>query len=621
MPKPLTLKNHSQEYRLFLMRSYLLALGMIILAILLFARLFFLQVILQHRYKTLSTQNHMTVVPLPPNRGLITDRHGVLLAENVPVFNLEIVPERVKHMRATLDELRKLISISDEDILSFQRLRRQHHRYDPIPLRVKLSPEEVAIIAVNQFRLPGVAVNARLMRHYPLGQPFAHVLGFVGRINTKELHHVESANYAATHYIGKVGIEKYYESSLHGSTGYEQAEIDASGKIIRVVKRVPPVPGQTLELTIDSKLQQAADKALGDHRGAVVALDPHNGEVLAMVSKPSYDPNLFVMGISQKAFNELAESRERPLYNRAIRGQYPPASTIKPLLALHALDEAIVTPDERIYDPGWFKLPHTKHMYHDWKRSGHGWIGILKAITVSCDTYFYHLGQLLGIKRIDDIFERYGLGQATGIDMGEEVPGLVPTPEWKRQSRNSNWFTGDTLISAIGQGYVLSTPVQLAEASGAIALRGLRYQPHLLKTRHLPNQDSIDTPIIELPSVVLQHGWVWDLVIEAMHDVVRRRHGTGRRFGRDAPYTVAVKTGTAQVFSLLKHRYKNNEEIPEFLRDHSVFIAFAPVNKPKIALAIVIENSPDAPRVARKVLDHFFKTTLEKKHDLAPTRS
>lgn len=606
MAKRLTIKDHISETNLFTRRTIILGVGVLVCTLILLSRLVYLQIIQHNLYTTLSKQNQVNLIPIEPNRGLIYDRNGVLLAENIPVFSLEITPDRVESLKQTILRLQKIVPISKDDIKSFYKQLRQKRAFEHIPLRLKLTDTEVAKFSVNQYRFPGVAVRARLIRHYPMNEALSHVLGYVGRINERELEKVDTANYSATNFIGKVGIEKFYEDQLHGSVGYEQVETNASGRIVRVLKRTPPIPGKNLYLSIDSGLETAAEEALGDLRGAVVAIQPNTGEVLALVSSPSYNPNLFVRGISTKQYNKLSKSPDQPLYNRAIRGQYPLASTIKPFLALEGLDTRTVTRAYKIFDPGWYKLPRNSHLYRDWKRGGHGWINVTRAIMVSCDTYFYNLANMMGIGKIDNILTRFGFGISTNIDMGEELPGLVPGPAWKKHTKGMNWYTGDTLISGIGQGYMLTTPLQLAVATAALAEHGIRYQPHLLYKSESADGKFTTASKEQRYPVLLKHKWVWNTVINAMQQVITSREGTGYRFGRNTPYTVAAKTGTAQVFSAKFHEHLDEKNLPMNLRDHSLFIAFAPVDNPKIAIAVVVENSSKAANIARKVMDYYL---------------
>ncbi|BCZ96982.1 TPA: penicillin-binding protein 2 [Legionella pneumophila] len=602
-------KNYRAESQHQRFRLNLLIAILIILSLILILRLAFLQISEFKRYQTLSLKNQMSVIPIAPPRGVILDRNGVLLAENIPVYVLEITPERVKDMKQTLTKLRELIpSITDEDIDSFNKTRLQNRSFVPIPIKLKLSQEEVATFASNQYHFPGVSIKARLMRHYPLGEITAHALGYVGRINIQELKQVDSTNYRATNFIGKAGIEKYYEDILHGKVGYQMVETDVSGRTLRIINKVNPHSGAKLYLSIDARLQEAAYNALKDKRGAVVVINSRNGEVLAMVSSPSFDPNIFVSGVSKSDYKVLSNALQRPLFNRAVRGVYPPASTIKPFVGLAGLDKGFITTTTEIYDPGKYKLPTSSHVYRDWKKTGHGVINFKRAITVSCDTFFYQLGNKMGISNIEDMLVKFGLGQLTHVDLHEEANGVIPSARWKRQTKGVSWYPGDTLISAIGQGFMLATPLQMANATASLSQHGQRFRPHLLiKT---VNSDTNETeeykPFEEYP-VSLRDEANWDVVIDAMHSVLTSNEGTGYRFGRNPPYPVAGKTGTAQVYSGRQYEKAKYEDIPEHLRDNSLFIAFTPVEKPEIAIAVVVENDTIASTVARKVLDTYYQ--------------
>ncbi|ANH12739.1 TPA: penicillin-binding protein 2 [Legionella pneumophila] len=602
-------KNYRAESQHQRFRLNLLIAILIILSLILILRLAFLQISEFKRYQTLSLKNQMSVIPIAPPRGVILDRNGVLLAENIPVYVLEITPERVKDMKQTLTKLRELIpSITDEDIDSFNKTRLQNRSFVPIPIKLKLSQEEVATFASNQYHFPGVSIKARLMRHYPLGEITAHALGYVGRINIQELKQVDSTNYRATNFIGKAGVEKYYEDILHGKVGYQMVETDVSGRTLRIINKVNPHSGAKLYLSIDARLQEAAYNALKDKRGAVVVINSRNGEVLAMVSSPSFDPNIFVSGVSKADYKVLSNALQRPLFNRAVRGVYPPASTIKPFVGLAGLDKGFITTTTEIYDPGKYKLPTSSHVYRDWKKTGHGVINFKRAITVSCDTFFYQLGNKMGISNIEDMLVKFGLGQLTHVDLHEEANGVIPSARWKRQTKGVSWYPGDTLISAIGQGFMLATPLQMANATASLSQHGQRFRPHLLiKT---VNSDTNETeeykPFEEYP-VSLRDEANWDVVIDAMHSVLTSNEGTGYRFGRNPPYPVAGKTGTAQVYSGRQYEKAKYEDIPEHLRDNSLFIAFTPVEKPEIAIAVVVENDTIASTVARKVLDTYYQ--------------
>lgn len=608
-----SINNDYARAKILKIRFNVLVFIIILLSSCLALRLVYLQIKQYKVYETLSLKNQMTIVPIAPPRGIILDRRGTILAENIPVYVLEITPERVKHLDNILAKLKKLIpSITDEDVVNFQHARQQNRSFVPIPLKLKLSEEEVANFASYQYQFTGVNVKARLMRYYPYGEITSHVIGYVGRINTQELQQVSPTNYRATNFIGKIGIEKFYEDMLHGQVGYQQDETDVSGRTLRVLNKKNPLSGEKLYLSLDIRLQQVAFEAMKDKRGAVVAINPKNGEILAMVSAPSYDPNIFVNGISADNYQQLSNAQDRPMYNRAVRGAYPPASTIKPFVGIAGLEKGVVDLSFKVFDPGWFKLPNSTHAYHDWKRTGHGIINLSRAITVSCDTYFYQLGHRLGINGLEEILSQFGFGQLTHVDLPEEAPGLLPNSRWKRRSKGVSWYPGDTLITSIGQGFMMASPLQLASATGAISQSGRRFRPHLLmqSVQTDKNETHNATPLEEYP-IRLKDDNYWKIVIEAMHSVTTSNEGTGYRFGRNPPYSVAAKTGTAQVFGGKQYEKKRQGIIPEFLRDHSLFIAFSPVEDPEIALAVMVENDVTASYVARKILDAYYQFKSE----------
>lgn len=610
MQKRIPIKNHHQEIQLISQRAMIAFILIIFMIGALVLRLANLQIYKHALYTTLSTNNWLDLVPVEPTRGLIYDRRGVLLAENIPVFSLDIIPHEVTDLGKTLKALEKIVTLSDSDISQFKKQLKQHRQFDEIPLKLRLTEEEVAHVAENQHRIPGVIIKARLMRHYPYGESFSHVMGYVGRINAQELDDIDEVNYSASHYIGKLGIEKFYEEDLHGNVGYEQVEKDASGKPIRILKGLKGTPGKNIYLTIDSKVQFLAEKALNNHRGAIVAIQPATGQVLAMVSKPTYDPNIFVQGISQKEYNLLQSSEDRPLFNRALRGLYPMASTVKPYFALEGLLSGVADPDETLFDPGWYELPNGAHIYHDWRHHGHGYVDISKAIIGSCDTYFYNLAYKMGIHRLDKILTQFGFGELSGIDLEDEVPGTVASPEWKQKIKGIHWYLGDTIISGIGQGYMQATPLQLAAAVSTLANRGKRFMPYLELGEQMPGGDYVEQEPIPLEPIPLQDKEAWDIVIEAMQAVVSSPEGTAYRYGHRHHYTIAAKTGTAQVIA--KRGNLNQEDkqldVPEKLRDHHLLIAFAPVEKPQIALAIITENSSVAIEAARSIFDYYLGT-------------
>ena len=612
MKKPRTtlLKNYSAEIKLFSFRLVLGGLLIFLLTGLLLFRLIYLQVKQHAHYTTLSRQNQLNLVPIPPTRGLIYDRNGILLAQNQPVFSLEVIPSKLKDdITTTIEELQPIVALSEDDLAEFQKQLKRNRRHDPIPLKIKLSNEEVAQFAVNQFRFPGVLVKAQLIRYYPLGAATSDAIGYVGRINEEDEKHIDPINYRATHYVGKLGIEAFYEPLLHGKVGYQQVEMDASGRTVRVLERRAPVPGDTLYLTLDTSLQIAAEKALGKHRGAVVAIDPNNGDILALVSQPSYDPNPFVQGISHTAYEALKRAPGRPLYNRAIRGQYPMASTIKPFFLLQGLNTGAIDLHYRIQDPGYYLLKNSKRPYHDWRKSGHGLVDVHRSIVVSCDTFFYELAHRMGISTMADILQQFGFGRHSGVDLTNELSGLVPTPQWKQRAHGAPWYPGDTVSAGIGQGYMLSTPLQLASAVGTLAMQGKRFQPHLLLKHEMGGGDAAYFEPVR-HDVEYMNPDYWSAVIHAMEGVIKDPDGTARgRFGRDALYTAAGKTGTAQKISLEKFKqYGSKAMVPDHLKDDSLFIAFAPIQHPKIAVAVVLESDHQAPRIARAVMDHYLIT-------------
>lgn len=596
------------ESFVFRFRLILLMASIIILSFILILRSAYLQFSQFTRYATLSLKNQMSIIPIAPPRGIILDKNGIVLADNIPVYVLEIVPERVKNLANTLQKLKELLpSITEDDIDNFQHARSQNRSFVPIPFKLKLSQEEVAVFASNQYLFPGVSIKARLMRYYPFEEITAHVLGYVGRINVQELQQVDATNYRATNFIGKSGVEKYYEDLLHGQVGYQQIETDVSGRTLRVLNKQNPISGEKLYLTLDYRLQRIAHEALKDRRGAIVVMAASNGDILSMASSPSYDPNLFVHGISNKQYHQLANAPDRPLYNRAVRGLYPPASTVKPFIALAGLDRGFITSNTQVYDPGWYRLPGVSHQYRCWQRTGHGMVNLKRAITVSCDTYFYQLANRMGISAIEDMLMQFGFGQLTQVDLHEEAPGILPSPSWKRSRKGISWYPGDTLITSIGQGFMLASPLQLANAVASLSQNGRRFRPHLFNQSMQDNNIREYKPVEEYP-IQLKDDQYWALVIQAMQSVVNSEEGTGFRRWHDVPYSVAGKTGTAQVFSSNKrYEKKNFNDIPEALRNNSLFIAFAPVEKPEIAIAVLIENDLVASQIARTVSDAYFE--------------
>lgn len=605
------IKDHTAETRRFVRRIWW-SMAMVGCAVLiLVARLVHLQVLSHEHFATRSQENRVKVIAEPPLRGMIYDRNGVLLAGNQPSFRLEVIPEQVANLEETLAELGKLVEITESDLKRFHSLRRRMPRFQGIPLRLHLSEEEIGRFAVNRHLFPGVDIVAALTRHYPLAEHVAHVVGYVGRIDEDELQHLDVANYSGTTHVGKIGVEKSYESVLHGKVGYQHVETNAQGRLLRVLERVAPIPGKNLFLTIDMRLQMVAEEAFGDFTGAVVAIDPNTGEVLAMVSKPGYDPNLFVRGLDAKQYQALQEHEDRPLYNRALRGQYPPGSTMKPFIGLAGLEYKIVSPSHTIFCPGFYQLPGHEHRYRDWKRWGHGKVNLERAIVESCDVYFYDLARELGIDRLHEFQKLFGFGSKTGIDIGGELAGLAPSREWKEATRGQPWYPGETLIAGIGQGYTLTTPLQLASATATLATRGKRLVPRLLHALQDPDthEMTLQEPVHKEPVPVVDPA-NWDHAIAAMTGVVHGERGTARASADGAPYRYAGKTGTAQVFGIKQDEKYDEEKIARKLRDHALFIAFAPLENPRLAVAVIVENGSSggsvAAPIARKIFDAYL---------------
>jgi penicillin-binding protein 2 len=588
----------------------LLVLGCM-LCLVLFGRLLYLQVIEHDHYRTLSEDNRVKLQPIAPNRGLIYDRNGILLAENLPSYRLEITPEQIDNMVATLDGLADIIEIRESDRSRFEKLLARKPRFEAIPLLLNLSDEEVARFSVNRHRFPGVDITAGLARHYPHGSLGVHALGYVGRIDEQALKDIDTSNYRGTTYIGKIGIEKTYETLLHGTVGLQQVETTAQGRVLRVLNRQAPVSGSNLYLTLDSRIQHAAETAFGDFSGSAVAIDPDNGDILAFVSLPAYDPNPFVNGIDHAAYAALRDNDRQPLFNRALRGQYPPGSTVKPFMGLAGLEQGITTGHSSTYCPGFYTLPGNTRKFRDWKRTGHGTVNLNKSITQSCDVYFYDLALSLGIDNIHSYLSHFGFGRRTGIDILGELAGLLPSREWKRRRHDQPWFPGETVITGIGQGFFLVTPLQLATATMALANGGRMLQPNIVYAEQAAGSRAlIPHPPRLLDTITINQQHHWDDVIKSMIDVVHSQRGTARNIGTDSPYKIAGKTGTAQVFSLKEEEKYDAEAIDEKLRDHALFIAFAPADEPKIAVAVIVENgggggSVAAP-IARKILDAYL---------------
>ncbi|MEZ5584760.1 MAG: penicillin-binding protein 2 [Candidatus Competibacteraceae bacterium] len=602
-------KDNTAESELFFRRALVL-LGVVLIGFLTVAsRLVYLQVLHHERFTTLSENNRIRLQPLPPTRGFIFDRNGVLLADNLTSYHLEVTREQVQDLDATMMALRERIELTDADIERFHKLARRSPPYVGVPLRFRLTDEEIARLAIDLYRLPGVEIKADLTRRYPLEALGVHILGYVGRIDESELGRLDPGQYSGSTHIGKVGVERFYEDILRGRTGWQQVETNAEGRPLRILSRTPPVPGQHLYLTVDMRLQAVAEKALEGHNGAIVALDPRNGEVLALASQPTYDPNPFVNGIDFASYRKLNTSKDRPLLNRALRGVYPPGSTIKPLMALAGLEYGVVNRHSGVYCPGSYQLPGSSHRFRDWKRSGHGSVGMDRAIAQSCDVYFYDLAFNLGIDRIHEFLDQFSFGRQTGIDLSGEKSGLLPSQEWKRRVHKHGWFAGDTLSVGIGQGYFLATPLQLAHSTAVISQKGVAFKPRVLLATEDPGT-RIKTPEAPrpVPPVTVKNPQFWETVIAGMIHVVEG--GTAYRIGIGAKYRIAGKTGTAQVFTLGQGEKYNARQLPKHLLDHALFIAFAPVDNPRIAIAVIAEHggggSKTAAPIARKVMDAWL---------------
>ena len=588
----------------------------LILAAILLARLYSLQVSQYARYQTLSLDNHIRLQALSPVRGLILDRNGVVLTQNTAVYALKVTPERVLDMDLMLAEVGQIVDLSDREILAFKQRSSRRPGFKKQLLKTQLDDAEAAKFAVNEYRFPGVTLEAVLHRDYPFAELTAHFLGYVGRISEKDQNRLEEEKYKGISHTGKSGIEKQYERALVGSTGFEEVEIDAHGRTLRTISREGAIPGDNLRLTIDIELQREARRALGASRGAVVAMDPNNGEVLAMVSNPSFDPNLFVDGIDHATYSALRSLKDKPFLNRALHGRYAPGSTIKPVFAEVVIEEGI-DPEESVFCPGWYMLPGSTRQYRCWKKTGHGRVDLHAAIEQSCDVYFYEMGKRLGIGQMSGVLKKFGLGSQSGVDLPGEPDGLVPSAEWKLATRNEPWYPGEDLITAIGQGFLMTTPLQLARVASILANRGSVVQPRLLMSKNDPLSgepeelnNKKNTRNLHINTEAM------DRVIRAMTAVMSSPRGTARMSGRRSAYSIAGKTGTAQVIAIAQGEEYDEDSLKEEFRDHALFIAFAPVENPKIAIAVVVENGGSgagvAAPVARKVLDHFFLKALER---------
>jgi len=615
------IRDYQAEARLFARRAVVSFIGIIALMGVLVANLYNIQVNQYQDYKTRSNDNRIKVVPIAPNRGLIYDRNGVLLAENRPVFDLEITPEKVKNMDETIAQLQTIVDISPEQIERFERERKRTRRFKSVPILTQLTEEQVAMFAVNQYRFPGVEVSGTLKRYYPYGEVLTHVIGYVSRINDRDMQRLideeKDANYQATRDIGKLGIEKYYEDLLHGTAGYQEVEVNSRGRVIRTLRFVPPVPGKDIVLNIDIELQLYVHQLLDGRRGSAIVLDPKDNGILAMVSSPSYDPNAFVHGISGKGYADLLNDKNRPLVNRTTLGIYPPASTVKPFIAVAALQEGIVTPTTTRNDPGYWRIPNSDtRAFRDWLRWGHGRVNLVQSIEESVDTFFYQIAYDMGIDTLSHWMSMFGFGDYTGIDIFEESKANMPTRDWKMSRHKTPWYKGDTIPVGIGQGYWTATPMQLAKATSVLVKEGNVTAPHLLRAT-IENGEAFDTRQLSdyetSPPIQNVADKYWSLAKEGMRLANHGKKGTARRHFANMPYMTAGKSGTAQVFGLAEDEVYKADEIAEHLRDHALFTGFAPFNDPKVIVTVVLENagggSSNGAPVVRRIFD---KALLDK---------
>ncbi|MSP86610.1 MAG: penicillin-binding protein 2 [Methylotenera sp.] len=607
------LKNFQHEQHYFRLRLSFTGFVVLGLFSVLAFRFSYLQIKQYVHYQTLAENNRISLVPVVANRGLILDKNGVVLAHNFFVYTLEITPAKVDDLEATIAKVSKLVEISKLDRKRFNKLRGESRNFESIPIRTHLNEIEAASFAVNHYRFPGVEIRSRLFRHYPLGKLGAHMVGYIGRINDNDLLNLEKAgdlsNYKGSDHVGKSGVEQFYERQLHGTTGFQQVEVDADGSAVRVISSTPPVPGSNLTLSIDSKLQEIAETAFGDRRGALVAINPKTGEVLSYVSQPTFDPNLFVDGIDVDNWKSLNDSLDKPLVNRPVRGIYPPGSTFKPFVAMAGLENGRRTPPFSIHDPGYFTLGNSSHHYRDWKPGGHGSVDMQRAITVSCDTFFYGLALDLGVEKLTGFVRNFGFGEKSGVDIQGENGGLLPTPEWKMRRYKQPWYQGETVIIGIGQGYTLVTPFQLAQATATLANNGVAMKPHLVMRiqEAITGESRRIAPIVKNKIALKPENIA--IVRQGMIDVTLPG-GTAASVGANAAYSIAAKTGTAQVIGIKQNAKYDISSINERHRDHALFIAYAPADNPSIALAVIVENGGHggsaAGPIARKVMDYYL---------------
>ncbi|MFI8416294.1 penicillin-binding protein 2 [Serratia sp. NPDC078593] len=607
-------RDHPAEEMLFIRRASVALLLVVVCFSILIYNLYRLQIKQHDFYQTRSNQNDIKMLPIAPSRGLIFDRNGIPLVRNITLYRIKVTPSKIADMSGLLSALTPIVDLTPDDITAFRDEMRHTSRYKPVTLKEELSEAEVARFSVNQFHFNGVSVEGYQQRQYPYGAQLAHVVGYVSKINDSDLKRLNDAgereNYAADRNIGKQGIERYYESALHGSTGYQEVEVDNHGRIIRLLKEQPPRAGKNIYLTLDLHLQQYIESLLKGQRAAVVVEDPRDGSILAMVSSPSYDPNPFVKGISYKAYNALLANPNLPLINRATQGLYPPASTVKPYMALSALFAGVITPDTTFFGAPSWTLPGTHRRYRDWLKSGHGMLNVTKAIEESADTFFYQVAFDLGIDRIHSWLSQFGYGQPTGIDLHEEYNGVLPSRDWKKRVHKQVWYQGDTISVGIGQGYWIATPIQMVKALTTLLNNGHVKNPHLLYSMQRGKRISRYQPPIQTPQVGDPQSPYWDIVRDGMYGMANRPNGTGYKLFHTAPYQIAAKSGTSQVFGLKENQVYNAKKIPVRLRDHIFYTLFAPYQHPRVAMSLILENGGGngvvAGPTARAILDYIF---------------
>ncbi|WP_114191742.1 peptidoglycan DD-transpeptidase MrdA [Edaphovirga cremea] len=605
-------RDYTAESALFVRRALVAFVGILLLSGILVANLYNIQIVRFEDYRTRSNENRIKLVPIAPSRGIIYDRNGIPLALNRTIYQLELVPEKVDDLNAILQQLKPVVDLTDEDIVNFEKERKRSRRFTSIPVKTALTEVQVARFAVNQFHFPGVEVKGYQRRYYPYGSALTHVIGYVSKINDRDVERLDKdgilANYAATHDIGKLGIERYYENVLHGKTGYEEVEVNNRGRVIRQLHEQPPQAGKDIYLTLDLHLQQYIEKLLEGSRSAVIVTDPRDGGIRALVSNPSYDPNLFVDGISGTDYRALLNDENRPLINRATQGIYPPASTVKPYIAVSALTAGVITRNTTLFDPGWWQLPGSEKRFRDWKKWGHGRLNLTKSLEESADTFFYQVAYDMGIDRLSEWMGKFGYGHYSGIDLSEERSGNMPNRDWKFKRYKKPWYQGDTIPVGIGQGYWTATPVQMIKALMTLINDGVVKTPHLMLSTKV---DGKQMPYVQEETTHIGdiHSGYWELAKDGMYGVANRPNGTARKSFTDAPYKAAAKSGTAQVFGLKENETYNAHKIAERLRDHKLMTAFAPYDKPTVAVVVILENGGAGPAVGtitRQILDHIL---------------